>query len=193
MLAVVVRWLSSDGLRQVAADRHGERDPHAALASLKQALLLTATDVARFAALVLVAGLVVAALLTVVRLIGRRRWRYRRYAIALYRTDDATPEQVLALFQDWHQQIHQRLHRRLLFGQPYLALEEHAQPTDGGPEMTMTIVCPDQFVAALDGRDLSAQPDRARVHQALRTARTRHRLAPRDRPAAQAPRLHRHR
>jgi hypothetical protein len=158
MLAVLVRWLSSGGLRHIGSDRHGHRDPHAALESLKQALLLTVTDVARVVALALLAGLLVAAALTAVRLIGRRRWRYRRYAIAPYRTDDATPEQVLALFQDWHQQIHQRLHRRLLFGQPYLALEEHAQPTDGGPEMTMTIVCPEQFVAALDGRLAATYP-----------------------------------
>ena len=106
----------------------------------------------------MVAGLLVAAALTAVRMIGRRRWRYRRYAIAPYRTDDASPEQVLALFQDWHQQLHQRLHRRLLFGQPYLALEEHAQPSDGGPEMTMTLVCPEQFVAALDGRLAATYP-----------------------------------
>jgi hypothetical protein len=158
MLAVLVRWLASGGLRHITADRHGHRDPHAALESLKQALLLTATDVAGVVALALIAGLLVAAALTAVRLIGRRRWRYRRYAIAPYRTDDATPEQVLALFQDWHQQIHQRLHRRLLLGQPYLALEEHAQPTDGGPEMTMTIVCPEQFVAALDGRLAATYP-----------------------------------
>ena len=196
MLAVLVRWLSSGGLRHIAADRHGHRDPHAALESLEQALLLTVADVARVAALALLAGLLVAAALTAVRLIGRRRWRYRRYAIAPYRTDDATPEQVLALFQDWHQQIHQRLHRRLLFGQPYLALEEHAQPSDGGPEMTMTIVCPEQFVAALDGRLAATYP-----HSRIGHAFTRRfepleldiALAPRDRPAAQAPPLHRHR
>ncbi len=142
MLAVLARWISSGGMRHIAADRHGHRDPHAALESLKQAFLLTAADVARVAVLALFAAVLVAAALTAVRLIGRRRWNYRRYAIAPYRTDDATPEQVLALFQDWHQQIHQRLHCRVLFGQPYLALEEHAQPSDGGPEMAMTIVCP---------------------------------------------------
>src|SRR4051794_28689051 len=159
MLAVLVRWISSGGLRQIAADRHGHRDPHAALESLEQALLLTVADLARVAALALAAGLLAAAALTAVRLIGRRHWRYRRYAIAPYRTDDATPEQVLALFQDWHQQIHQRLHRRLLFGQPYLALEEHAQPADGGADMAMTIVCPQQFVAALDGRLAATYPN----------------------------------
>ena len=72
----------------------------AALESLEQALLLTATDVARAVALAQLAALLGAAALTAVRLIGRRRWRHRRYAIAPYRTDDATPEQVLALFQD---------------------------------------------------------------------------------------------
>jgi hypothetical protein len=159
MLAVLLRWLERGGLRQIAADRHGNGDLHAALVSLKHAAALTATDVARVLVLVLLAGLLVATVLTVVRLIGRRRWRYRRYAIAPYRTDDATPEQVLALFQDWHQQIHQRLHRRLVFGQPYLALEEHAQPGDGGPEMAMTIVCPEQFVAALDGRLAATYPN----------------------------------
>jgi hypothetical protein len=108
MLAVLVRWLAGGGMRQLAPDRHGDRDSQAALASLKQALLLTVTDVARVVSLALLAGLLVVALLTAVRLIGRRRWSYRRYAIAPYRTDDASPEQVLALFQDWHQQIHQR-------------------------------------------------------------------------------------
>src|SRR4051812_34266787 len=93
-LTVLVRWISSGGLRHLASDRHGHRDPRAALESLKQALLLTVADVARVAALALLAGLLVVAALTAVRLIGRRRWRYRRYAIALYRTDDATPEQV---------------------------------------------------------------------------------------------------
>src|SRR3954451_12125663 len=88
MAAVLVRWASGGGLRLLADDRHGERDPHAALASLKQALLLTVTDVARVLALVLLGVALLACLLTAVRLVGRRRWRYRRYAIAPYRTDD---------------------------------------------------------------------------------------------------------
>src|SRR3954447_13532460 len=139
MAAVLVRWLSDGGLRQLTADRHGERDPHAALASLKQALLLTVTDVARVLALVLLGALILATALTLIRLVGRRRWHYRRYAIAPYRTDEASTEQVVALFQDWHQQIHQRLHRRLVFGQPYLALEEHVRPDAGGAEATLAI------------------------------------------------------
>src|SRR4051812_46968810 len=108
MAAVLVRWLSDRGLRQLAPDRHGHRDPHAALASLKQAFLLTLTDVARVLALALLAVILLATALTVIRLVGRRRWHYRRYAIAPYRTDEASTEQVVALFQDWHQQIHQR-------------------------------------------------------------------------------------
>src|SRR3954447_25878800 len=158
MAAVLARWVSDGGLRLLADDRHGERDPHAALASLKQALLLTVTDVARVLALVLLGVLLVAAAPSFIRLPGRRRWHYRRYAIAPYRTDDASTEQVVALFQDWHQQLHQRLHRRLLFGQPYLALEEHVCPDAGGVEATLTVVCPEQFVAALDGRLAATYP-----------------------------------
>src|SRR5690242_15048715 len=158
MAAVLVRWVSDGGLRHFAADGHGERDPHAALASLKQALLLTVADVAWVVALVLLGMLLLGCVLTAVRLLGRRRWRYRRYAIAPYRTDDASTEQVVALFQDWHQQLHQRLHRRLLFGQPYLALEEHVRHDAGGARATLAIVCPEQFVAALDGRLAATYP-----------------------------------
>jgi hypothetical protein len=157
--AVIVRWLSDGGVRQVAPDRHGDRDPHAALASLKQALLLTVADVARVVALMLLGVLLLGVVLTAVRLVGRRRWRYQRYAIAPYRTDDASTEQVVALFQDWHQQLHQRLHRRLLFGQPYLALEEHVEHDAGGARATLAIVCPEQFVAALDGRLAATYPN----------------------------------
>src|SRR3954465_3997052 len=158
MAAVLVRWLSDGGASQLAPDRHGHRDPHAALTSLQQTLLPTRTDVARVLALGLLAVLLLATVLTFIRLVGRRRWHYRRYAIAPYRTDEASTEQVVALFQDWHQQLHQRLHRRLLFGQPYLALEEHVRPDAGGAEATLAIVCPEQFVAALDGRLAATYP-----------------------------------
>src|SRR3954466_1270827 len=159
MGAVLVRWLSDGGLRQLAPDRHGHRDPHAALASLKQALLLTVADGARAIALVLLAVLLLGCVLTAVRLVGRRRWRYPRHAIAPYPTHGASTEQVVALFQDWHQQLHQRLHRRLLFGQPYLALEEHVEHDAGGARATLAIVCPEQFVAALDGRLAATYPN----------------------------------
>src|SRR4051794_41779294 len=95
---------------------------------------------------------------TAVRLVRRRRWRHRRYAIAPYRTDDASTEQVVALFQDWHQQLHQRLHRRLLFGQPYLALEEHVDHDAGGAEATLATAAPDHFAAPLGGRLAAAYP-----------------------------------
>src|SRR3954451_2534331 len=69
MAAVLLRWLSDGGPRQLAADRRGERDPHAALGSLKQALLLTVTDVARVLALVLLGVLLLATVMTFVRLV----------------------------------------------------------------------------------------------------------------------------
>src|SRR3954464_1216070 len=70
MGAVLLRWLSDGGLRELAADRNGERDPHAALASLNQALLLTVADVARVVALVLLAVLLLGVVLTALRLVA---------------------------------------------------------------------------------------------------------------------------
>jgi len=67
MLAVLIRWLSSGGLRHMATDRHGHRDPDAALELLKQAFLLTAADIARVIVIALLAALLVAAALTAVR------------------------------------------------------------------------------------------------------------------------------
>src|SRR3954452_15711709 len=74
MAAVLVRWVSDGGLRQLAGDRHRGRDPHAALVSLKQALLLTVSDVASVLALVVLGALLLAMTLTLIRLVGRRRW-----------------------------------------------------------------------------------------------------------------------
>src|SRR3954454_21313359 len=82
MAAVLARWVSDGGPRPLAPDRHRERDPHAALPPLKQALLLAVADVARALALVLLGALLLAAALTFIRLVGRRRWQYQRYAIA---------------------------------------------------------------------------------------------------------------
>ena len=107
-----------------------------------------------------------------------------------------SPSRSLALFQDWHQQLHQRLHRRLLFGQPYLALEEHVAARrrrrrgDARDRLPRAVR---RRPRRPPRRHLSAQPDRPCVQPALRAARARHRLAPRDRAAAQAPRVHRHR
>src|SRR3954453_8373330 len=69
MAAVLVRWLSDGGLHQLAPGRHGRRAPHAALTSLKQALLLTLTDVARVLALALLAVLLLSTALTFIRLV----------------------------------------------------------------------------------------------------------------------------
>ena len=60
MLAVLGRWLSGAGIRQLTSDRSGGRDPHTLLVSLKDAALLTLTDLARVVAVLALASLVVA-------------------------------------------------------------------------------------------------------------------------------------
>jgi hypothetical protein len=145
-------WRGPDHLRAMASPRRTGHDLEVAGELFRDALVATVTDIAQVVGLLALAVAAVGLALGAVRVVGRRRWRYRRYAIAPYRTDDASAEEVLALFQDWHQELQQRLHRRLLFGQPYFALEEHVRPTDGGPELSLTLVCPEQFVSAFDGR-----------------------------------------
>ena len=67
VLAVLGRWLSGAGIRQLTSDRSGGRDPHTLLVSLKDAALLTLTDLARVVAVLALASLVVAVALAIVR------------------------------------------------------------------------------------------------------------------------------
>jgi hypothetical protein len=75
----------------------------------------------------LVAGGVLAAAGTS-RLRARARRRYVRLLIAPYRTDSAAPEAVVGLFVGLHKRLLQRWWRRLLVGQPSVALEAHLLP-----------------------------------------------------------------
>ena len=61
---------------------------------------------------------------------GARR-RYMRLRIAPYRTDRATAEAVVGLFEGLHKRLLQRWWRRLLAGQPSVALEAHLR---SGPD-----------------------------------------------------------
>jgi len=107
----------------------------------------------------LYAGLV--ASLVVVRLVARRRRRYRRYWLLPYRADEATPDQVRRLLESWHQMTERRWWQRLLAGQPSLALELHALPDASGIRVRLMVACPDDpgLAAALDGRMVACYRD----------------------------------
>jgi hypothetical protein len=73
-------------------------------------------------------GLVLAAV--ALRLITRHRRRYTRLHLHAYRADRATSQALVAMFEALHQRLLARWWRRLLWGQPSLALEAHvAGPT----------------------------------------------------------------
>jgi len=60
---------------------------------------------------------------TVARCSARRRRRYARVAVRAYRTDRASADAVVAMFSALHKAVLQRWWRRLVFGQPSVALE----------------------------------------------------------------------
>jgi protein involved in plasmid replication-relaxation len=59
------------------------------------------------------------------RLRARRRRRYVRARVMPYRGDDASLEQVAAMFEAVHKRLQRRWWRRLLQGQPSLSVEVH--------------------------------------------------------------------
>ncbi|HEX3509533.1 MAG TPA: replication-relaxation family protein [Solirubrobacteraceae bacterium] len=62
------------------------------------------------------------------RTAARRRREYVRLRIDLYRADRAAAESLVAMFATLHRSLQRRWWRRLLLGQPSLALEVHHDP-----------------------------------------------------------------
>jgi DNA-binding HxlR family transcriptional regulator len=97
-------------------------------------------------------------LLVVVRSLARRRRRYVRMRVEPYRTDTASAEAVVMMFEALHKRLLRRWWRRLALGQPAVALEVHHRanggPAGGGASVAwMALCCPHgcerKFEAAL--------------------------------------------
>ncbi len=77
------------------------------------------------------------AVLVAIRLRARAARRYVRLTVELYRTDHASAEALVNLYGALHKRLSRRWWRRLLQGQPSVALEIHHRgdpiPDDGGP------------------------------------------------------------
>ena len=68
------------------------------------------------------------------RWLARRRRRYVRLRIDVYRTDHAAPDAVASMFEALHKRLLRRWWRRLLLGQPSVAVEVHFDsPSPGAP------------------------------------------------------------
>src|SRR4051794_32927912 len=87
--------------------------------------------------------------LVFIRLLARARRSYVRLLVVPYRTDRATPEAVVGMYEALHATALQRWWRRLVHGQGSVALEVHTLPEAGGRLSTvLAVACP----AALRGR-----------------------------------------
>jgi hypothetical protein len=107
------------------------------------------------------AGLaVLAALLLTTRTWARRRRRYQRLALIPHRADDARPDDVRRMLEAWHQQVVERWWRRILFGQPSIALEVVVGPdAEGAFAARLTLVCPVDLISSLEGSLFACYPD----------------------------------
>jgi hypothetical protein len=119
----IVLWLLEGGLGKVlrgAAAVHGAHvqvQPPGWLHALLVGLALGAALAAGL-------GLVVGA----ARWRARRARRYTRLKVEPYRTDRASAEAVVAMYESLHKRLLRRWWRRLLAGQPSIALEVHSAP-----------------------------------------------------------------
>jgi Replication-relaxation len=122
-----------------------------------------------------VAGLLLCAVTSLLVLAGgarlraRSRRRYVRLRVEAYRTDVASADAVVGMFEVLHRCLQHRWWRRLLAGQPSVALEAHCT----GGSVWLAVACP--------------QGSQAFVQAALRTAYPNCRLSPGARsPASRA-------
>jgi hypothetical protein len=173
VLAVgVVLWMLGGGLgRALRGDPSaalGEHLRHVHLHALSPAqpahLAAWLVPPALSAAVVLAGALLAGLAIVTARWHARRRRRYVRLRVEPYRTDTATAEGVVAMFESLHKRLLVRWWRRLLFGQPSTALEVHSATPAGTPRVWLELTCP--------------AGEREMVQAALRSAYPNCRLTP---------------
>jgi hypothetical protein len=94
----------------------------------------------------------------------RRTARAGRTATRLwllpFRADDAEPQAVMRLLESWHQQLQERWWRRIVYGQPGIALEVVMAPdAEGDRTARLSVVCPEEFAETIEGSLLACYPD----------------------------------
>jgi hypothetical protein len=126
-------WLLDGGLGVALRGTSGSASGHLSIRALAGALGSSVRAGCRWApfggvpaalALAILAALT-GALLGSVRMCARRRRRYVRMRVRTYRTDTASAEAVVSMFEALHKRILLRWWRRLLHGQPSVGLEVH--------------------------------------------------------------------
>lgn len=150
-------------LRPGAASQHGAFPFRLTLGALAMALgstlvgLWTWTPVAGLAVTqaLLAAFVASAAAIGATRAWARRRRRYVRLRVEAYRTDIASVSAVTSMFAALHKRILRRWWRRLLFGQPSVALEVH----HSRGEAWLALTCPEGAHQMIEAALRSAYPN----------------------------------
>ena len=104
-----------------------------------------------FAASILLLG----GLVAIARWQARRRRRYVRMRVETYRTDAASAEAVVGMFEALHKRLLRRWWRRLLRGQPSVALEVH----HAGGTVWMAVTCPTGLEGMVEAALRAAYPN----------------------------------
>jgi Replication-relaxation len=91
---------------------------------------------------------------------ARRGRRYVRLLVVPYRTDRTSVEGIVAMFEALHKRLQRRLWRRLLLGQPSVALEVHCRHgPDGVVQAWLAVVCPLGLERMIEAALRSAYPN----------------------------------
>lgn len=103
-------------------------------------------------------------LVVLARSISRRRRRYVRLRVEAHRTDMASAEAVVKMFEALHKRLLRRWWRRLVHGQPAVALEVHydigAESSDGTANAAwMALCCPSGYERTLEATVRTAYPN----------------------------------
>jgi hypothetical protein len=154
--AAALAWLLHGGVGEVL------RSASAAPPALPPRGLRTPRGLPAAALAELLAALVVvpAVLLLGVRRRARRRRRYGRLWVQAYRTDRTSVEGVVAMYEALHKRLQRRWWRRLVGGQPSVALEvRHAVGAGGVGRALLTVACPRGLERMVEASLRSAYPN----------------------------------
>jgi len=166
-----VCWLLAGGVGRLlrrGSDRAAHFDPIAVGSALSRVPFLlwdwTPVEGVRLFRVMTAFALVLVWALLSTRWVTRRGRRYVRLRVEAHRTDQASAEALVRLYGALHQQLLRRWWRRLMYGQPSVALEVHHELADGevGPLASrawLALSCPADLVRMAEAALRTAYPN----------------------------------
>jgi hypothetical protein len=163
----VIGWLLGGGLGQVLRGSAKTSLAHSPLVAFARVLARQAPEAWTWAPafdlsparLLALLGCAVAGALGMTRLHDRRRRHYVRLQIDPYRTDRASPEALVTMFESLHKRLLRRWWRRLLSGQPAVTLEVHHGPRSAATAAWLAVSCPQESQRIVEAALRGAYPN----------------------------------